>query len=424
MARESRFETSTAVPEPPTCELSVDEARRRIVRQFAALPIEDVPARAAINAYLAGHVLAPVDLPQFTNAAMDGYAIRSSDVDIGGSDLPIAASIAAGDAGGSILPLMSAARIMTGAPLPSGADAVVPFEHAGLISAATVRISEPPGSGSNVRHTGEDVRTGDSILFAGRRIRPAHLAVLAASGIATIRVHRRPRVAVLATGNELVAPGDPLKPGQIWDANSAAIIAMIDELGGIAIPLGIARDEGLDLSRNLEAAARLGVDLLITSGGVSAGDFDVVKQVLRALGSVEIWRVRMKPGRPLAFGTIGEMPVLGLPGNPVAAIVSFLQFARPVILTMLGAPESFLAVPEVPVIVAEAIENPGGRRNFVRVQVTSTPNGFKARLAGSQGSANVAAFARANGLLVIPEDVASVEPGRRLMAQMPGWTLD
>ena len=418
------WETAAAVSEPPPAELSVDEARRRILRRFAPLSIEEASVRSAVNLYLAKPVLASVDLPVFTNAAMDGYALRSDDVDVGGSELPIAASIAAGDACGFTLPPRSAARIMTGAPMPSGADAVAPFEHAALISDRLVRIAERPTAGANLRQAGEDVRRGDPILLSGRRIRPAQLAVLAAAGITMVHAHRRPRVAVLATGNEVVESGAPLESGQIWDANSAAIVAMINDLGAIAVPLGIARDDGPDLVRTLTEATRLGVDLLVTSGGVSAGDFDIVKQVLRAQGSVEIWRVRMKPGRPLAFGTIGDMPVLGLPGNPVAALVSFLQFARPAILTMLGAPIGELLLLEVPVTVVEAIENPGGRRNFVRVWVAPTRAGFEASMIGAQGSANVATFAQSNGLLVIPEDTARVKPGARLMAQMPSWSLD
>jgi len=423
-ARDSRSEISNAVYESTPIELSVDEARRRVVDSFAPLPSEERATVDALNAVLAEALVAPIDLPVFTNAAMDGYAVRSSDLGWPETSLPIATSIAAGDALGFPLPAASAARIMTGAPLPAGADAVVPFERTTLVSPAVVQIHDRPHPGTNVRWAGEHVRAGDVLLPAGTRIGPVQIALLSAVGLTSIRTHRRPRVAVLATGDEIVEPGNPLQPGQIWDANSASIVAMLADLGAVPVRLGIARDDSPDLVRRLEPAAALGVDLLITSGGVSAGDFDLVKQVLRDQGEVEVWSVRMKPGRPLAFGRIGLMPVLGLPGNPVAAMVAFLQFARPAILTMLGVDPPDLHLPEIAVTVLDAIDNPGHRRSFVRVAVSATAAGFEASLAGPQGSSDVVAFARANGLLVIPEEVERVEPGMRLMAQMPGWTLD
>jgi molybdopterin molybdotransferase len=422
-ARGARSETPKTVDELFLPDLSVDEARRRILDAFTPLSIEIQPLAGASGAVLAEPLLTSIDLPRFTNAAMDGYAVRS--VDAGrAAPLPVAFSVGAGDGQATTLAPGSAARIMTGAPLPAGADTVIPFEHATFAAPDLVRFDAGFKPGANVRVQGSDRRAGDLLLPAGTRIGPPQLALLASVGVAAISIHRRPRVAVLATGDEIIAPGQALNPGQIWDANSAAIIAMIADLGAVPVSLGIARDDPSELIGRFDEMTNLGADLLITSGGVSAGDFDMVKQVLRDRGSVEIWRVRMKPGQPLAFGKIGGVPVLGLPGNPVAALVSFLQFARPAILTMLGAPAAHRELVEVPVAVLDTIDNPGGRRFFVRVTVSATADGFAARRVGGQGSADVASFAGANGLLVIPETVARVEPGTRLWAQMPGWTID
>ena len=405
----------------PEFEISFDEARRRVLTAFSALPAETVDVRNALNAVLAESIASPIDLPRFTNAAMDGYAVRSAD--IGSSpDLPIAASIAAGDPVEYVLPDGFAVRIMTGAPLPTGADSVIPFELAHLVSDSVVRFNAAPVWGANVRWAGDHLRAGQSSLTAGTIIRPAQMAVLSSIGVTKVRVHRRPRIALLATGDEVIAPGGPLGPSQTWDATSAALAAMVIELGAIPVSLGIARDHEPDLLERIAGAVDRNADLLITTGGVSAGDFDLVKRVLQRRGDVEAWSIRMKPGRPLAFGTIGAVPTLGLPGNPVAALVAFLQFARPAILAMLGVVGSARDLTEVPVTAMDTVENRGGRRNFTPVTVRITAAGFGARALEHRGSADILSFAGSDGLMVIPESVERVEPGMRLMAQMPGWT--
>lgn len=421
--RPSRFAVPDIVPQ----EISVDDARRRIAGASSPLPAEEIAVLQALGCALAEPLVSPADLPAFTNSAMDGYAVRAADISAAHAQsvrLPVSSSIAAGSQIKAELEPGSCARIMTGAPLPAGADAVVPFEQTTPSDADWVAFGETLPAGANVRFAGEDARAGDQLLPLGTRVRPAVIALLSSLGLATVRVHRKPRVAVLATGDEVIEPGVPLAPGLIWDANSPALAAMIDDLGAVAIPLGIARDSGQELASRFEEAERRRADFLITCGGVSAGDFDLVKRVLFAHGHFEAWSVRMRPGRPLAFGKIGQLPVLGLPGNPAAAAVAFLQFARPAILTMLGVAPEHRLLPEIPVIVRDHIENRGGRRSFARVRVSRCAEGFEARLSGPQGSANVLTSARANGLLVIPEEIERVQPGMRLTAQMPGWSFD
>jgi molybdopterin molybdotransferase len=408
-------------------EIGVDEARSRILERFAPLPSEAIPIADALGRVLAQPVASDIDLPPFANSAMDGYALRSVDVR-DASERPVrvevAFSVQAGDEPASLSSPRTCARIMTGAPLPKGADAVIPFERVGTDGNTAIVVKEAVASGTNVRHAGEELRAGDRLLRTGTRLGPAALALLSSAGAPTVTVHKRPRVAVLATGDEIAEPGAPLSPGRIWDGNSPALIAMIDGLGATPIPLAAARDDKATLRSRLGEARRAGSDLLVTTGGVSAGDFDLVKQVLRSRGNFDEWRVKMRPGRPLAFGAIGSLPVIGLPGNPVAAFVAFVQFARPAILKMLGIASPSWLPAELPVIVRDAIDNRGGRRTFARVVVSRCADGFEAQLAGPQGSANLLTLARANGLLVIPEEIERVQPGMRLAAQMPGWKFD
>jgi molybdopterin molybdotransferase len=415
------------VTNPPHRELSVDEAREHILAAFAPLPAETVVRRAALGRILAEPVIAAVNLPPFDNSAMDGYAVRAADVAGAASQpvqLQVIGSVPAGSGEPQTIRSGACARIMTGAPLPAGADAVIPFERVAVATKRAIEVNEPVAPGACVRRAGEDLRAGDRLLESGARIGPAALALLSAADAESVRAHRKPKAAVLVTGDEIARSGSPVSPGQIRDGNSPALLAMIDRLGAAPIDLGVARDDAAELRERFEAAREAGVDLLITTGGVSAGDFDVVKQVMRAHGEFEEWRVRMRPGRPLAFGTIGALPVIGLPGNPVAAFVAFVQFARPAILKMMGVPRNDWLPPELPVIVRDEIDNRGGRRTFARVGVTRGAEGYEARLAGPQGSANLLTLARANGLLVIPDDVELVQPGMRLMAQMPGWRFD
>ncbi len=411
--------------------IGVDEALERILASFTPLPGPSTPILDALGLVLAEDVVAGDNLPPFANSAMDGYAVRASDTTKASKDRPVGLHVIgyvrAGAAPERHVTEGTAIRIMTGAPLPAGADAVVRFEDTdedglvpGVAHPGRVSIKRAAAPGDHVRPAGEDLKTGETPLRAGTRLGAPEIGLLAAMNRETVVVHRRPRVAILSTGDEVVAVGTEAQTGQIRDSNGNMLAAMTRQLGGEPLLLGIARDADDELRAQLGAARA--ADLLVTSGGVSHGDYDVVKQVLQREGEIAIWQVRMKPGKPLAFGRIGGTALLGLPGNPVAAAVGFAQFGRPAILTMLGRRD--LAMPTIQATVAERIENGGGRRHFVRVVVAGNANdGYSARLAGHQGAGILTSLVRANGLLVVPEEMDAVEPGTRLPVQMIDWDL-
>lgn len=410
--------------------IDVDEASQRILDAFRPLPMERRSLGDALGLILAVDVIAGSHVPAFPNAAMDGFAVRAADTASATPLQPIllrvVAEAAAGYLSAATVGPGTAVRIMTGAPIPDGADAVVRFEETdegdGTVRrgvGAFVAIRHATRAGEHVRPVGEDIQAGATVLSAGTRVRPAEIGVLAALNRTQVTVHRRPRVGILTTGDEIVDPGEPLGPGQIRNSNAPMLAAMVTRVGGTPISLGIARDRADDL-RDLLAKA-VGLDLLLTTGGVSVGDYDLVKHVLRREGRIDIWQVCIKPGKPLAFGWIGDTPLLGLPGNPVAAAVAFEQFARPAMRRMLGDPN--LTIPTVTARLAERIENRGGRRHFVRVAVRATPDGYQAHVAGGQGSSVLSTLANANGLLVIPEDVPVAESGTCFPVQMLDWDL-
>jgi molybdopterin molybdotransferase len=408
----------------------VDEARQRILAAVSPLPMTRVPLAEALGHVLAIDVVAGANVPAFANAAMDGFAVRAADTVGATRDSTVRLAVIAEAAAGAIcdkpVAMGTAVRIMTGAPIPPGADAVVRFEETDegecgspRLRGATVEVRAPVQPGVNVRPVGEDVRAGDVVLTAGARIRPAEIGVLAALNRTHATVHRRPRVGVLATGDEVVDAGEPLGPGQIRNSNGPMVAALIRRCGGEAVVLGTAQDREEDLRDRLARADDL--DLLLTTGGVSVGDYDLVKQVLQREGRIELWQVRIKPGKPLAFGWLGGTPVLGLPGNPVAAAVAFEQFARPAIRRMLG--HRGLEIPTVMAQLEGRVENRGGRRHFVRVAVEAGPDGYMARPAGVQGAGVLSTLAKANGLLVIPESRAVAEDGAMFQVQMLDWEL-
>src|ERR671910_809512 len=340
--------------------------------------------------------------------------------------LRVIAEAAAGYASAAIVTPGTAIRIMTGALVPAGADAVVRFEETDERTGAvrrgpgdTVAIGASARPGENVRPIGEDVHAGETVLAAGTRVRPAEIGVLATLNRTEVTVHRRPRVGVLATGDEIVDAGEPLRLGQIRNSNAPMLAALVSRCGGEVVSLGIARDTEDDLRGRLAQAD--GLDLLLTTGGVSVGDYDLVKQVLQAEGRIDLWEVRIKPGKPLAFGCLGRTPVLGLPGNPVAAAVAFEQFARPAIRKMLG--DRCCEIPTVMARLSSRNENRGGRRPYVRVAGEGGPPGYVGPVAGGQGSGVLSTLAKANALLVIPETLPTAEDGVLLPAQMLDWDL-
>jgi molybdopterin molybdotransferase len=331
-------------------------------------------------------------------------------------------------------------RIMTGAPVPPGADAVVRFEDTSegraldtprLQPSAARALPAPAGgevlvyagvkSGDNVRPRGEDTREGEVVLRAGTVIRPAEIAVLAAVGKAEVRVHRRPRVAIVATGDELVDVGETPGPGQIRNSNNYAVAAQVASWGGEPVNLGVARDNRDDLVSKLNAALALNPDLLITSAGVSVGDYDIVKEVLLEMGSISMWQIRMKPGKPLAFGRVGpgRVPFLGLPGNPVSSMVNMELFGRPAIAKMLGKPRIRRQMIEAR--AAERLENPTRREHYIRGVVSREGGEYVARTTGAQGSNLLTSLSRANALLVIGESTRLVEAGKMVKALMLDW---
>jgi molybdopterin molybdotransferase len=414
MAENEPRSTQPAWNNPATM-LGVDEARARILTSFAPLAPEPTPILDALGMVLAEDVVSADDLPPFRNSAMDGYAIRSADTIAATEAAPVRLVVRGEIPAGSRPTLIStpgtAIRIMTGAVIPDGADAVVRFEKviepdrrmAGseiALSEASILVSCPVHTGENVRNAGEDVAAGTQVLASGTLLKPAHIGLFASINRATVNVVRRPIIAILSTGDEVVEIGPPLELGQIRNSNSYTLAAMTMQFGGIPRMVGIAMDSEDDVKAHLRACQS--ADLLVTSGGVSVGDFDLVKRVLQSEGHIDIWQIRMKPGKPLAFGSISDTPLLGLPGNPVAAAVAFAQFGRPVIRRMLGM--SDLSAPTQQAKLTREIENRGRRRHFVRGIVERVNDGYIATPSGRGGTAAMNDLASANCFIIVPED--------------------
>jgi molybdopterin molybdotransferase len=357
-------------------------------------------------------VRAAVDVPPFANSGMDGFALRA--VDVPGT-LRLVGEVAAGAAADAPLEPGTTVRIMTGAPLPPGADAVAPLE---FVTEEDGRVTIPEvRAGAHVRAAGEDTRAGDEVELPGTPLTPAAVAVFASLGIGEVVVRRRPRVAILSTGDELRAPGEPLGPGQIHDANSFSLAAAVVDAGGAPILLPRAADDEDQIAALLEEAC-LEADLVVASGGVSVGRYDHVRTVIERLGSLDFWRIRVQPGKPLAFGSLRDRPVIGLPGNPVSALVTFELFVRPLVRAMLGLPGSgrvtLRATPE------QRIVKDPERRAYLRVVLRRGGDGYVAAPAGGQGSAQLRPLAAANALLVAPEGSDAAEPGVTYDAVLTG----
>jgi molybdopterin molybdotransferase len=405
--------------------ISVEEALERILAHVPVLEPVDVPILEALGQVVAADVVSPIDIPPLDNTAMDGYAVRAADTGRASPDSPVrlrvAGELAAGYVYQGSLGPGDAVRIMTGAPIPAGADAVVPFEEtdepaghsfgAFAKSRDLVGVLKAAQPGANIRRAAEDVRRGQTILPAGSVIGPAQAGLLASLGMPSVRVRRRPVVAILSTGDEVREPGTPLGPGQIYDSNAYSIAAMVQANGGIARRLGIAGDTVEALTARIRQG--LDADMLVTSAGVSRGDYDVVKDVLAKEGEVDFWTVRMRPGKPLAFGAFPSggrrVPHIGLPGNPVSSMISFELFGRPAIYKMLG--RSDWQRPSVRAMAEERIENTDARRVYARAILARRDGRYYVSLTGPQGSGILTSMALANALAVVPEDVPCIEPG-------------
>ena len=402
--------------------LSVEEALEQVLAMFQPLEPESVPVLETLGRTLAQDVYADVNIPPHDNSAMDGYAVIAEDAAGASPETPVRLRVVENLAAGYVAQITvtqgTAVRIMTGAPVPEGADAVVRFERTQQ-EGESVDLYFAPPVGNNIRYAGEDVHKGDLILHKGTPIRPQEMGMLASLGCREVSVVRRPRVAILATGDELVDIDEPLAPGKIRNTNSYSNAAQVIKYGGIPVMLGIARDKVGDLTAKIRDGLAQGVDLFLTSGGVSVGDFDVVKKVLAAEGEMTFWRVRMKPGKPLAFGRLEtedgrSVPMLGMPGNPVSVMVSFEIFARPAILRMLG--QADLDLPAIDATLTDEIMSKDERRHYVRVRIGVEDGRYVASLTGAQGSGILNSMVKGNGLAIIPADWTHAPAGSRVRA--------
>ena len=404
--------------------LSVDQARERILSHFQPVTTETLSLEGCARRVLAKDIVATDDLPPFDNSSMDGFAVRAADVVNATPESPrslrVVADIPAGSHPTISLGLGEAARIMTGAPVPEGADAVVPVEDtnidhrdAGTPAPSEVLIFKPARTGDNRRPRGMDIRSGETVLRQGRALKSQDLGLLATLGIGQVLVYRKPRVALFSSGDELLEVDAALEAGKIRDSNTYTLAALIHEAGAEAIRLGVAKDNHDSVKALLEQAVELNVDLILSSAGVSVGAFDYVKQVIESKGTMDFWRVNMRPGKPVAFGNYRQIPFIGLPGNPVSAFVGFEVFVRPTLGRLSGLASD--RRPIVRVIAAEQIDS-DGRESYLRAQVAETDGRYVARLTGHQGSGNLYSLVQANALLIIPAGVKCVPAGQEVDA--------
>jgi molybdopterin molybdotransferase len=411
--------------------LSVTEAQHAILGKVKRLAPETVSLLEALGRVLAEEVTAETALPPFDNSAMDGYAVRAADL-IGASRdhpvrLPVIADVPAGHPASVEITAGTAARITTGAMLPRGADTVVPVEDTddGARGASellkSVAIYQVFKRGAHVRTAGDDVQRGERVLSTGTLIRPSEIALLSAVGYSRVKVYRRPRVALLATGDELVAPDQQPDPGQIRNVNEYSTAAQVMRYGGVPLLLGIARDRTEEVAAKLEEAIGQGADLIVASAGVSVGAYDVVKDAVKAHGTIDLWKVRMRPGKPIAFGAYRQVPFFGLPGNPVSAMMTFEQFVRPALRIMSGFTR--WKKPAVTATLLEPIES-DGRETYARAWVERRDGQWTARLSGGQGSNMLHSLARANALVIVPDGVTHLDAGAAAQAQMLDWPED
>lgn len=406
--------------------LSVDNALEQILSSIFPLPAENIPLSQALGRVLAKDIFSQINLPPFVNSSMDGYAVRAEDVTQASKENPInlrvIMDIPAGFFPEKPLAAGEAARIMTGAPLPEGGNCVIPVEltdarwyndiNADL--SAVVKIYHNGTPGENVRQIGEDIRAGARILEAGTLIRPAEIGVLAGLGKAEVSVIRQAKVAILGTGNELVDIEQALAPGKIRDTNSYTLEALVKTSGGLPIRLPIAKDSMEDIRNLFHKALALQPDMIISSAGVSVGAADLVRAVLDELGEISLWRINLRPGKPLAYGHLQGIPFFGLPGNPVSAMVTFDVLVRPALLKLNGKNDDVLTVRAV---VGQDLRS-DGRRSYLRVRLKRENGQIIAHTTGTQSSNVLTSMVLADGLLVIPENVTFVTAGSELTVRL------
>ena len=398
--------------------MPVEKAREHI-RAFLSpvTTVERLSIRATLGRVLAEDVISPVNVPKHDNSAMDGYAVRFADLKSDAeTTLKIVGSAFAGKPYQGTLASGQAVRIMTGAVIPSGADSVVQQERA-KASADQVSVMPLPKKGTNTRSAGEDLRAGEAALKRGQLVRPAEIGMMASLGIGEVAVYRKLRVAFFSTGDELVAVGTPLGPGQIYDSNRYTIYGLLVRLGCEVLDMGVIRDTPEDVEQAFKDAAQ-SADVVITSGGVSVGEADYVKQVLDRLGEVLFWKIAMKPGRPLAYGKIGDAHFFGLPGNPVAVMVTFYQFVRDALLHLQGQTGT-IPLPTQKVVCTSPIKKAPGRTEFQRGILSRDATGqWSVRTTGDQGSGILSSMSQANCFIILPTDQGNVPPGSEVDVQL------
>jgi len=394
----------------------LEQAQTEVLAAIRPLPVTALPLPESLGLVLSEPVVAAHDLPPFANSAMDGYAVRAGDVTAPPVDLVVLEDVPAGSVPTQAVAAGTAIKIMTGAPLPSGTEAVVRVEDT-TPGAGTVRINVAVAAGMSVRPAGGDVAAGSAVFPAGVRLTPAHLGMLASLGIARPPVRHRPRVAVMSTGDEIEPPETVvLRPGKIRDSNRFVLRGLLEEVGAVVIDHGIVGDDPAALNRVLGDAAA-NADVVLTSGGVSMGDYDLVKQELGRLGTVEFWKVAMQPAKPFAFGSLGGTPLFGLPGNPVSVFVAFEQFVRPSLLHMMGATALFR--PRVPAVIDHDVATDPDKTVFLRTVAAVGADGvWRCRSAGGQSSNVLSALAAATAFAVVPRGVGDVPAGGRVELEM------
>jgi molybdopterin molybdotransferase len=389
----------------------VTEAQDMVLHCVTPVGVEKVPLLDALHRVIAEDVTAPRHIPPHDNSAMDGYAVRYSDIAGASAERPAVLKVVeilpAGKTPQRRVESGQAVKIMTGAPMPAGADTVVQVEYTNA-GDTMVEIYRAPCSGSNLRRCGEDIRRGESVLLQNTRLRPAELGILASVGKAQVLVYRRPCVAILATGDEIADLGDPDISGKIVNSNSYTLAGQITEAGGIPLLLGVAPDDREEISRRIASGLR--ADVLITSGGVSVGDFDYVRECLDGAGFVgRFWKVALRPGSPITFGMVGQVPVFSLPGNPVASMVTFELFVRPALLKMNGYADLFR--PRLEAVLQDEVQKRHGVRTFLRGVMRQHGGQTVVTTTGPQGSGILRSMNLANCLIDIPEEVEQLHPG-------------
>ncbi len=394
--------------------ISVQEGQAHILAQVTSVtPPELVPVAHALGRVLADDLQAPFDVPPADNSAVDGYAVSSADLPVSGAaTLHVIADLPAGSVFDGAVKVGQAVRIMTGAPVPAGADTVVPQE---LVERVGDAIKIPTiAKGANVRLGGEDVRAGAVVISSGSVLRPQELGLIASLGLLQVLVRQRVRVAILSTGDEVAEPGEPRKPGQIYDSNRFSLRGLVEEAGGVAADFGIVPDSEDELKAKLLEASRA-AEIVLTSGGVSVGIYDLVKDVLGEIGGIDFWQVAMQPGRPLAVGRIGGSLFFGLPGNPVASMLTLILFVRPALWKLAGRRETFPV--QFTAIAAEPMRKKAGRREFKRGILTFGSRGWEVRTTGPQGSGILTSMVAANCLIILEEPRGDVKAGETVLVE-------